>query len=281
MSRAYVERTYRGTARSSDLFGFTVQVKKTDMYVAIDAALESTAERYIRRTIELVERRTGELERYVLRDPMFLLSLVPHRVADDAPLVARLMAESAALAGVGPMAAVAGAFAEMVGRALLEESSQVIVENGGDVFILTTKDRKVAIFAGESELSNKLALLVRPADTPIGICTSSGTVGPSLSLGTADAAVAMARSAPLADAAATALGNLVRTGADIAGALDYARGIPGISGAVIIKGGSLGAWGKVELTEVCPAGPGTRGPGSGRDPGATQTHSTRRIAHLR
>ncbi len=251
-ARTYVERTYRSAARSPDLFGFTVRVKKTDLYVAVDRSLEASAERQTRKVVECVEQLTAELERYILRDPAFLTALLPHPAAPDAPLVARVMADAATLVGVGPMAAVAGAFAERVGCELMDESGEVIVENGGDVFIRTSRVRKVAIFAGESELSGRLAIVVRPSAEPKGICTSSGTVGPSLSLGRADAAVAVAGSVPLADAAATALGDLVRDRRDIPRALDFAKGIPGLAGAVIVKGGSLGAWGEVELAEIPP-----------------------------
>ncbi|MFZ5924317.1 MAG: UPF0280 family protein, partial [Bacillota bacterium] len=166
MRKAYVERTYRNATKSNDLFSFTVSVKKTDLYVAIDRALEPTAERQIRRVTELINSHTSELERYILRHPAFLVALTPYATTEDAPPIARLMAESASLAGVGPMAAVAGAFAEIVGSALLEESSQAIVENGGDIFIQTSKERKVAIFAGESRFSSKIGILVKPADTP-------------------------------------------------------------------------------------------------------------------
>lgn len=250
MRKAYIERTYRNATKSDDLFSFTVKVKKTDLYVAIDGSLEQTAERQIRRVTEIIKSHTSELERYILHHPGFLVALTPYPTSEDAPQIARLMAESASLAGVGPMAAVAGAFAEIVGNALLEESSQAIVENGGDIFIQTSKERRVAIFAGESRFSGRIGILVKPADTPIGICTSSGTVGPSLSLGEADAAVAISRSVPLADAAATALGNLVKRAADLPKALAFARELPGVIGAVIIKGDSLGAWGEVELTEI-------------------------------
>ncbi len=254
MPMAYVKRVYRDTVGSGDLFGFTAKVKKTDLYVAVDRSLRPHAEHEVSLVTEVVATCVHELERYIVRRPEFLLTLAPYEASEDAPPIARVMAESASLAGVGPMAAVAGAFAEAVGFALLRRSGQVIVENGGDIFMRTSRQRRIAIFAGESMFSNRIGILVGPDDAPIAICTSSGTVGPSLSFGRADAAVAISRSAPLADAAATALGNLVRREADVPDALARAAQIPGIVGAVVIKGDTLGAWGQVELVDIATPG---------------------------
>jgi hypothetical protein len=146
------------------------------------------------------------------------------------------------------MAAVAGAFAEFVGRDLLKYSTEIIVENGGDIFLKTTKSRLVGVYAGEdSPLTGKVALKIEPADTPLGICTSSGTVGHSLSFGKSDAVIVLSPSAALADAAATAIGNLVKTETDIQKALDYARGVTGLVGAAVIINDKMGVWGKINL----------------------------------
>src|SRR5690606_31347289 len=151
------------------------------------------------------------------------------------------MARAGNLAGVGPMAAVAGAFAEIVGFALLEYAPEVLVENGGDLFVKASEPVSVSIYAGKSPLSGKLGLLIRPEQTPLGICTSPGTVGPSFSKGQADAAVALSPSGPLADAAATALGNLVQGPGDLEAAVEQARHINGVTGAVLICGDRMAA----------------------------------------
>jgi ApbE superfamily uncharacterized protein (UPF0280 family) len=160
------------------------------------------------------------------------------------------MAQAARLANVGPMAAVAGAVAEMVGERLLQWSSEVIVENGGDIFLMIRGMRKIGIYAGESAFTGKLAIEVEPGQTPLGVCTSSGKVGPSLSLGMADAAVVLAPSAALADAAATAIGNRVRSAEDIEAALDFGQSIKGVTGIIIITGDRMGARGDVRLAEI-------------------------------
>ena len=145
------------------------------------------------------------------------------------------------------MAAVAGAFAEFVGRELLRISPEVIVENGGDIFLKTGKTRLVGVYAGESPYTGKIALKVEPADTPLGICTSSGTVGHSLSFGKADAVIVLSPSTSLADAAATAIGNIVQTADDVQKALDFARGVAGLLGVAVIINDKMGVWGKINL----------------------------------
>jgi hypothetical protein len=156
-----------------------------------------------------------------------------------------------ALAGkeidIGPMAAVAGAIAECVGKELLRFSPEIIVENGGDIFLKSSKRRRVGIYAGQSPLTGKLALEIQPQETPLGICTSSGTVGHSLSLGKADAVVVLSPSTPLADAAATAIGNAIEEASDIAGAIELAQRIKGLKGVMIIKGDKVGLWGKIKV----------------------------------
>lgn len=107
----------------------------------------------------------------------------------------------------------------------------------------TNKKRHVGIYAGRSPFNGRLAIEIKPEDTPIGICTSSGTVGPSLSFGHADAVVIIAQSAVLADACATAVGNLIQSDSDIDRGVKFAQKIEGITGVLIIKGEKIGVWG--------------------------------------
>jgi hypothetical protein len=145
------------------------------------------------------------------------------------------------------MAAVAGAIAEQVGRELKVFSKEIIVENGGDIYLALESPAVVGLFAGPSPLNMRFGIRVQPEATPCGICTSSGTVGPSLSFGLADAVTVWASSTALADAAATFLGNLVCSPQDIESALDRAQGIPGIHAVVVIAGGRIGTWGPLDL----------------------------------
>ena len=194
-----------------------------------------------------VIRHRAAIEDYAAQHPEFLTSFVPLKPAADAPLIVKRMCSAGELAGVGPMAAVAGAISEFVGMDLLRFTPEVIVENGGDIFLKTLSIRRVGIYAGSSPLSEKIALEIPPASTPLGICTSSGTVGHSVSFGRADAAVILARDTALADAAATAVGNMVQSDADLRKAVRFASKIPSVSGAVVILGDKMAVWGDVKL----------------------------------
>ena len=236
----YQPRTYRHWIKGNDLISFNVVVKETDLYIRASTNLKSKARK-------LVLKYRDSLERYIERHPTFLTSLEPLPVDDNAPHIVRAMSEAASKAGVGPMASVAGAIAEFVGTELLAFSPEVIVENGGDIYLKSLDKRIIGIYAGESPLSGKIGLEIDGADTPLGICTSSGTVGHSLSYGKADAVIVLSKSATLADATATAIANLIKQPSDIPSGIELAKSIEGVSGAIIIKGDNTGLWGKVKI----------------------------------
>lgn len=201
---------------------------------------------------ELAMRYRLQIEHYVEQHPEFMSSLKPLPEDNLAPPIIRDMLAAAQIAGVGPMAAVAGAIAEYVCRGLLDSGQkEVIVENGGDIFLQRSERCIIGIFAGESPLSNRVGLQFDPLDMPLGICTSSRTVGHSLSFGAADSVTVTADCAAIADAAATRLGNEVRgdhperDGIDRA--LSIARELDGIRGVLVICGERMGAVGQVEL----------------------------------
>lgn len=239
----YQPRTYRHWTADDGLVSFNVVVKETDLYIRATRNLEAEA-------IESVIKHRTPLEEYIGSHPLFLHSLEPYAVGDDAPDIVRKMAQAAEIAEVGPMAAVAGAIAEGVGRDLLVYSREIIVENGGDIFAEISQTRLIGVYAGESGFTGKIALEINPEKTPLGICTSSGTVGPSLSLGAADAVIAISHSAALADAAATAIGNRVMAAGDIDVVIEQVKAMPELVGVVIIKGDKMGVWGDVKLVPL-------------------------------
>jgi ApbE superfamily uncharacterized protein (UPF0280 family) len=240
---AYQPRTYRHWIEGKDLAAFNVNEKETDLYIRASADFQRKAHR-------ILLKYRYQLEGYIKRNPAFLKSLEPVPVPKYAPHIVLKMIEAANEAGVGPMASVAGAIAEFVGKELLTFSPEIIVENGGDIFIKSLRKRTVGIFAGDSPLSGKIGLEVDARKRPLGICTSSGTVGHSLSYGNADAVVVVSDSATLADAAATAIGNKVSIAADIDSATKFGQNIKGVRGLVIIKDNSVGVWGDVKLCET-------------------------------
>jgi len=241
-------RIYRRAAAGGRFVSFTVKVKETDLWIAVDP--QCYTETLVSATEAAVLKIRRPLERYLASNPHLQSALEPCLVDSCAPPIILEMVRAANKAGVGPMAAVAGTVAEQVGLFLLETAEEVIVENGGDLFLKVNEPVAVGIFAGSSSLSGKLALQIDPGHTPLGICTSSGTVGPSVSFGCADAAVALAPSPPLADAAATALGNRVRGEEDLQEAIAFARQVDGLTGALLIVGDKIAAWGDIDLQRL-------------------------------
>ena len=238
----YQPRTYRHWVKDKDLTSFQVAVKETDLYIRAATDLS-------RKAHKLVVKYRDKLESYIEQHPAFLTSLTPLPVDESAPLIVKEMAVSAAKVGVGPMAAVAGAIAEFVGNELSATSPEVIVENGGDIYLKSSQKRLIGIYAGKSPLTGKISLEIDGEDTPLGICTSSGTVGHSLSYGKVDAVIALSKSVALADAAATAIGNLIVQPDDIAKGIEFAQGIDGLTGVIIIKDDKMGLWGEVKIAK--------------------------------
>ncbi|MFC1970388.1 UPF0280 family protein [Chloroflexota bacterium] len=236
-------RTYRHWIEGKDLASYNVTIKETDLYIRSKVNLQKKARR-------LVLKYRHQLEKYIEQNPIFLTSLEPLPTPSYAPNMVKLMIEATRKAGVGPMAAVAGAIAEYVGRDLLKFSPEVILENGGDIYLKILTKRNIGIFAGKSPLTGKIGLEISAKDTPLGICTSSGTVGHSLSYGSADAIIAVSPSATLADAAATAIGNRVHQAGDITSAIEFGKSIGGLIGVIIIKDENIGVWGDLKLCET-------------------------------
>ena len=234
------ERTYRSLINKDNLVSYNVKIAESDLFISSDTNLTGSAEK------SLIKHRNS-LEAYIKNHPKFRTSLLPLPEDDLAPPIIRDMLGKSKICGVGPMAAVAGAVSEFVGYDLLDQTENLIIENGGDIFLKTKNKLTVSIYAGESALSYKVNIIVKPEDSPLGICTSSATVGPSLSFGKADAVCVISKSATLADAAASAIGNRVKSKKDIKTALDYGIKIPGVKGIIIICGNDMGAIGEVEF----------------------------------
>ena len=196
-------------------------------------------------TMEIIRQRRI-LEDYIDRHPDFLHSFEPVELYTGAPEVAQRMVRAARLVGVGPMAAVAGAMAQCAGEAGLEAGAkEAIVENGGDIYLRAAEPVIIGLGTGTTDLSGRLAFSLQAHDTPISICSSSGKMGHSKSLGECDLATVVARDAALADAAATQAANLVRTVEDVNPALERIAAIEGIEGVMIIKNDRVGLAGQL------------------------------------
>jgi uncharacterized protein len=210
-------------------------------------------ERFIAIAKESIFRSRSIIQGFIARDPIFKDTLEPFDEPEDADPLIKKMCSAARRAGVGPMAAVAGAIAEEAVRAMVDAGArQAVVDNGGDISMLLTEPMVVGIFAGESTVRD-LGLRFVPEGRICSVCSSSGTVGPSISFGIADTAVVLAQDATLADACATRLGNEVQSSDDdgLLFALEAILGIEGVDGALVIVGGKVALRGKIpELVKV-------------------------------
>jgi hypothetical protein len=246
----YKERVYRQGFNPERFAGFTVGYLETDLWIGVDHS--SFRKEIAEVARDEVIRLRSLLDAYILRHPGFRSSLTPVMLLSGASGEIIAMAEAGTRTATGPMASVAGLFALHVGEKIRRQFNvrEVVVENGGDCYILVKDDLLMAIYAGDSPLSEKIAVIVPAAETPCGICTSSGTTGPSLSFGNADAVMVACYSPVLADAWATSLANRVKLPSDIEAVLTFSEQFPEIISLVIICGEKTGIRGNFEVRFV-------------------------------
>lgn len=231
------------------LFRESFRVKETQCTIIADK------EQAIKAALDSIRRNRRALEDYAKNNPKFLYSLKPVAVPSEPP-VARLMAEAAEKASVGPMAAVAGVIADLAVKDMLAEGCNVaVVEDGGEISAVSDKPVNVALAAGDEPLSKRFGF--RLTNFPVGVATSSGRFSHALSFGDAEAATVFCGNAGLADAAATAVGNVVK-GEDCEGAIqrgiDKALAIRGVEGVLIMYRGFTGTAGKIpQIIKVAPS----------------------------
>ncbi|NTU89150.1 MAG: UPF0280 family protein [Actinobacteria bacterium] len=235
---SFEPRFYR-SFRAGDLYEFRVQDGETDLQILGNADI-------VEQAAEVVRAARSDLHAYIARFPEFETSFSPLEASGDAPELVRDMCVAGKACDVGPMAAVAGAIAERVARECNRDASEIIVENGGDIYICGQVNRVVALWAGQQGLS-RIGIEIDATDMPIAVATSSGRVGHSFSFGKADAVCVLSHNGALADAMATACANRVRVPEDIENVLAYADTVPGILGIVVTIDGALGASGKIRL----------------------------------
>ncbi len=246
MRNKYRKRAYRSWVRKGRLVSFEVKVKETDLLIYGDVTLKSLAR-------EIVLKHRSYIEAYIQHHPEFAKTLTPWHLDGPAPRIIRQMIHAGKKAGVGPMAAVAGAIAEAVGTDLLSHENglkEVVVENGGDLFIKTDDPMTIGILGGGSPFSCRIGLQISSVKYPIAVCTSSGTLGHSLSFGKADAVCVLSRSCSLADAAATSIGNRISSKQDIKTGIDFGKKFSEIDGILLIVGGEIGVWGELDMVAL-------------------------------
>lgn len=240
MLSRYRERIYRKECLASDLVFFTVSQMESDLFIKASRDLSIEA-------LSALKKARKIIKNYIKINPLFFESLIPIPNDPNAHSLIQDMIIAGNKAKVGPFASVAGAVAEYVGNALLEYTKELIIENGGDIFMKTAHPRKIKIFTDNKYFEDKICINIKSSSKPSGLCTSSGITGPSLSFGNSDAVTILSESATLSDAVATAIGNIVKTEKDIDYALLESRKIDGITGALIIIGRKIGIWGDMEF----------------------------------
>lgn len=220
------------------------------MFKETNLLIKSDEKGAVRSAISAALDARKSIERFIARYPEFKYSLEPVRLkADGYPRVIQLMLKAGEIANVGPFAAVAGAVSQVASEAAVEAGAKnVVIDNGGDISIIGDREFRVGIYAGEAKISGRIGFLLTKSDLPAGVCTSSGTVGHSMSFGMADAVVVVADEASVADAAATAVANEVR-GEDVEQSikrgLDRAGDISPIRGCLIVRKSHVGTTGRL------------------------------------
>jgi ApbE superfamily uncharacterized protein (UPF0280 family) len=234
----YIPRSYRASCTGGASVNFTVEVGPSDLFISADRDLTGIALPYLSSLYK-------DITSYIDEDIGFMTSLKPLRVADHAPMIIKKMTDATRIFDVGPMAAVAGAISEEVAQYLCLYSKRVIVENGGDIFVVNNNTTIISLYFNLLEAINKISFELGPCPSGMSICTSSGVMGHSLSFGNADAVTVICQTGYLADAAATALCNLIQDNNDIEKAIGYARGFEEILGVIIVIDGKIGIYGEV------------------------------------
>ena len=239
----YEERFYRKIAKPQNFLCYEVKYKETDLFCCTKTDLHD----FIRKRVFFYRH---QLDEYIRLRPEFEESL--QSISEDplAPQIAQDMIAASSKLHIGPMATVAGAFAEYIGRDIVEKSDTFIIENGGDICLKTDVERIVQVYAKNSPFSGNIGIRMKARIFPYGVCTSSATVGPSLSFGKADAVCTIARSALFADGLATYMGNIVKKKEDIPVAIEKGRQFDGMIGILIIMGKHLGVWGDLDIIKL-------------------------------
>ncbi|MDD3984493.1 MAG: UPF0280 family protein [Methanobacterium sp.] len=223
-----------------------IQIDETDLKIKTDIINHNLR--------NFIFKQRFELKNYIRKNPDFLNSYEPVLVGEinnyQTPLIISLMARAGRRGEVGPMAAVSGAIAQLSMGFMVENCAKyVVIDNGGDIALKTDQNVVVGLYAGESSLSGELGFKVKFRKTPMGICTSSGTVGHSISFGRSDSVTVFADEASIADALATSIGNycLGQTDNDaVAKSLERADDLRKyMRGVLVVVGESAGTLGKI------------------------------------
>lgn len=243
MTTPYAPRSYRAATGQADEQSFQVVLEESDLWIS---CLKNTPPDLPEQALACLAEVRRVLKAWISLHPDFASSLIPLPPSPEAPPLIQDMLRAGQDMQVGPMAAVAGTVAEAVCRRLRRFSSECIVENGGDIFICSSKERKVALLP-DPENASMLGLKLSAGLFPLAVCSSSATIGHSLSFGRGELITVLSQNAALADAAATSLCNRLQEPKDVEKVVKIAENHPEILGIFAQCGERLGLWGDMEL----------------------------------
>ena len=240
-------RIYREKMNTGRFSPLVVREKESDLWIGISPEDRAIAEREI---IAKLREIRSVLETYIRKHPVFFSSLHPLGIYEDDPPLIKAMKRASRAAGTGPMASVAGLVAEEMGKFILEtcQPRELIVENGGDIFLSVKDEIKLSVYAGNNLAFTRLGLLIPKNSGFLGICTSSGMFGHSFSLGKADSVTVVSRSCSYADAWATAIANSIKQASDVDEAMELFR--PEMKSLLCIKDDRLGIKGNMQIVPL-------------------------------
>ncbi|NCC63126.1 MAG: UPF0280 family protein [Spirochaetia bacterium] len=242
----FQNRTYRYSMGSCRFSSFSLAIAESDVWIGFQGDAECDAIR--KETASFIRRLRSQILAY--EDKAFLSSLVPLSPKKDVSEFLRGMFDAGKKAQVGPMASVAGSVAQEVGRHLKQvfSLSEIVVENGGDLYIDVLKPLSVKLFAPTSRFSGNISLIVDPQFCPLGLCTSSATFGHSMSFGKADAVMVACSDAALSDAYATAFCNKVQKKEDVQRVCEELVSKSEVLSSIIVLDDTLAVGGRLEVS---------------------------------
>ena len=243
LCHTYTDRSiYRKNISVRGKYSYRVRYRYTDLYITSDRDLSGKLR-------EPVISFYDELEKVISADKRFKESLSPLDIDKDYPPIIKEMCRSSGIFGVGPMATVAGALCDRIAGQFAGECKFLMIENGGDSYIKSNFTVRAALFTGSTYFPDNLNVSIGAGSTPCGLCSSSGRMGHSLSLGESDMVTVMSDTAVMADAAATAIANSIRSTKDVDRAIELYRHHKQVKGLVIIKDNRLAVWGDLRLNK--------------------------------
>ncbi|MBU0693830.1 MAG: UPF0280 family protein [Candidatus Omnitrophica bacterium] len=235
----YEERFYRNAVFSK--FSLEISHKESDLFISTNTKIDKEL------TLRILRKYYQEIEDYIKATPLFLTSLSPLEHDEAAPPIVKEMIESSHSTKIGPFSSVSGAIAQYVGKDLLNYTDEVIVENGGDIFLKINEDKRVGVYLGEKFQVANLLLRIKRRDNSFGIASSSSCIGHSLNFGQADLVTIVAHDPIIADGFATSLSNRIKKQKDAKETLAMAKKDPLIEGLLIALEGKIFLWGQIEI----------------------------------